>query len=400
MDKPYEKKIYFGMAIDPVHIGTGGYTLGRVDNPTVREFGLPKIPGTSIEGTTRAYTAIQFNQLACASKEEHKTKCPKRNVNCPICTSFGYTESELVDKPKSLQGLALFSDAKILFFPVSSLIGPIWITCPNGLKELNVDQNIWQDFDEGEFCIVSESMKPKLENVGYLNFGWLLLQLKKDNSQIVTHSITSETMFEVDDSKLRFRDREFDKKEIFDRLVIVSDSVFSQIVNSNLEIRTSVSIDPTTGTAEDSALFTYEAIPRTTIFYFGVVYQKPEHFGLDSSLNDIVSTVETGFSLLEFLGVGGMGTRGFGKFRVFGLDKQFDKVKLSETQTGNIVAEIKALKDKLKDAKSDEEQNSIDEKIRDKKEEVKRMAEEIQKIANIWEKTYEVIQNEQYPSEN
>ena len=46
MDKPYERKIYFGMAIDPIHVGTGGYTLGRVDNPTLRDFdGIPKIPG-------------------------------------------------------------------------------------------------------------------------------------------------------------------------------------------------------------------------------------------------------------------------------------------------------------------------------------------------------------------
>ena len=60
MDKPYEKKIYFAIAIDPIHIGTGGYTLGRVDNPTVRDFdGVPKIPGTSIEGTCRTYEYFQ-----------------------------------------------------------------------------------------------------------------------------------------------------------------------------------------------------------------------------------------------------------------------------------------------------------------------------------------------------
>jgi len=45
MKESYVSKTYFGLASDPVHIGTGGYTLGRVDNPIVRDFdGIPKIP--------------------------------------------------------------------------------------------------------------------------------------------------------------------------------------------------------------------------------------------------------------------------------------------------------------------------------------------------------------------
>ena len=56
MKESYVSKTYFGLASDPVHIGTGGYTLGRVDNPIVRDFdGIPKIPGTSIEGTARTF---------------------------------------------------------------------------------------------------------------------------------------------------------------------------------------------------------------------------------------------------------------------------------------------------------------------------------------------------------
>ena len=50
-------------------------------------------------------------------------------------------------------------------------------------------------------------------------------------------------------------------------LVIVPDSLISQIINSNLEVRTSVSIDPLTGAAKKGALFTSEAIPRGTAFY-------------------------------------------------------------------------------------------------------------------------------------
>jgi len=397
MNKPYEKKIYFGMAIDPIHVGTGGYTLGRVDNPTLRDFdGVPKIPGTSIEGACRTYEYFQGLGRNKACSKGKKIKEENREIipcgNCSICLAHGFTRDD-----RSLQGMALFSDAKILFFPVASLIGPIWVTCPSRLKELNVNQNTWQDFDESEVCIVSDHLKQKLESVGYLNFGWLLLQLKKENNQVTTHSITPRTTFEIDSGRLKFMDRGFDLNEIFERLVIVSNSVFSQIVDSNLEVRTSVSIDPTTGAAEEGALFTYEAIPRTTIFYFDVVYQKPEHFGLNIEVNGkrnleaIVAAVETGFKLFEFLGVGGMGTRGFGKLRLFGLDKKYDKVRLSEIHTKNLATEVRKLNEKLKETQTDNEREIINEKIKELQDKVKQMANETQKIAANWEKVYEEV---------
>jgi len=389
MSEPYARKIYFGIAMDPIHVGTGGYTLGKVDNPTIRDFdGIPKIPGTSIEGTTRAYTAIQFGQPMCASKEEHKSKCPYKNINCRICVSFGYADSKLVDKPKSLQGMALFSDAKILFFPVASLVGPIWVICPSRLMELNVDKTKWDELEESEFCIISDYLRNKIQNVKYLNFGWLLLALKVKDGQTVTHQITPETTFEIDGNTLKFKDRGLNKREIFNRLVIVSDSVFSQIVNSNLEVRTSVSIDPQTGAAEPGALFTYEAIPRTTIFYFDVVYQNPKHFGLNFDLNDIISTVETGFDTFEFLGVGGMGTRGFGKLKVLGLDKKLDKIELSRIQAENVANKVKELKERLSRAKP-EERALIEKDLQKLLEKIKQVKSEYQKILSIWTKTLE-----------
>ncbi|PIV85091.1 MAG: type III-B CRISPR module RAMP protein Cmr4, partial [Nitrospirae bacterium CG17_big_fil_post_rev_8_21_14_2_50_50_9] len=37
MTKPFVKKTYYAMTLDPVHVGTGGYRLGRVDNTITRE---------------------------------------------------------------------------------------------------------------------------------------------------------------------------------------------------------------------------------------------------------------------------------------------------------------------------------------------------------------------------
>jgi CRISPR-associated protein Cmr4 len=60
-------------------------------------------------------------------------------------------------------------------------------------------------------------------------------------------------------------------QEALKKLVIVQDALFSQVVNSNLEVRTSVAINPERGAAEDGALFTFEALPRTTFLMGEVV---------------------------------------------------------------------------------------------------------------------------------
>ena len=58
----YTLQRYVLMTLDPVHIGTGGYRLGRVDNSIVREPGtnLPKVPGTSLSGAIRQYAAYRY----------------------------------------------------------------------------------------------------------------------------------------------------------------------------------------------------------------------------------------------------------------------------------------------------------------------------------------------------
>jgi CRISPR-associated protein Cmr4 len=325
MNAIFERKTYFSMAVDPIHIGTGGYTLGRVDNPILRDFdGIPKIPGTSIEGTARTYAYFQGlgRNQACAKGK--KTKETQPCGNCSLCVSFGYATDD-----HSRQGMAIFSDAKILFFPVASLAGPVWVTSPSKLKELNIPQEEpWQNFDKSETAILSTHLKQILEKTGYINFGWLLLQIAT-----TPHNLSASNALE---EGLSFKQRGFDKQEIFDRLVIVSDAVLHQIVNSNLEVRTSVSINPETGAAEEGALFTYEAIPRGTILYFAITYQNPKRFDVESiDIDNVIATVESSFELFEFLGVGGMGTRGFGKLKIFAIDKKQRKNEPSKSTIEN-----------------------------------------------------------------
>jgi CRISPR-associated protein Cmr4 len=85
---------YFALALDPIHVGTGGMRLGRVDMTIVREPGtnLPKIPGTSLAGACRTYAAMQENGKFphCAGQGGH---CGQ--PDCPICVTFGFSKGRV-----------------------------------------------------------------------------------------------------------------------------------------------------------------------------------------------------------------------------------------------------------------------------------------------------------------
>jgi CRISPR-associated protein Cmr4 len=103
--------------------------------------------------------------------------------------------------------------------------------------------------------------------------------------------------------------------------------MFGHIVNDNLEVRTSVSIDPQTGGAAEKALFTYEALPRASVLYFEVVVSDPKFYKIGNQTplqnnggkQKVIQTIQKGLALFETLGVGGMNTRGMGRLRVLNL---------------------------------------------------------------------------------
>ncbi len=324
---------YFLMTTDPVHIGVGGSRLGRVDNSIVREPGsrLPKIPGTSLHGAIRSYAAFQFGSPDCAGQTNH---CG--DPCCPICQTFGYAKG--ITEEQTRAGLVSISDARLLLFPVYSLAGPVWVTSPTALRDAGAE-NVPDVADEKVL------LPQTLSRHRHLNLGWLMLP--RANKGKDGFFVWPQELNAVPET-------------IRQRAVLVSDALFSIIVNSNLEVRTSVSIDPNTGAALDKALFTYEAIPRTAILYMEVVVE--QHRGTfptrdncaaekDERELDVLQAMEkpnaadevkaaekklavitkweesnvdwqspldvvkAGLGWMADLGVGGMGTRGFGRVR-------------------------------------------------------------------------------------
>lgn len=322
MNTSYKEFRLVGMGIDPIHVGTGGARIGRVELTIVRDpvTRVPKIPGSSLAGVHRSYVAMHL--------EEHR---PNRQVNgqpkpyfpdcaglgqpdkqgkgehcgqhdCPVCITFGFARRQ----GGGFAGLAIFSDAHVLLFPVPTREGPLWVTSPEQLRLASIN---------GEFSGISENALYCAQDNGTpINLGWLLLERKKLNGY---------NKIKDDIKNAGIPDY------ITDRFGILPNKLFSHVVNSNLEVRTSVSINPQTGAAEEGALFSYEALPRSTVLVWTITCRNPKHFKVGredikaqidnqpiDSPDRVYEVVKKAHPFLEHLGIGGMGTRGMGRLKV------------------------------------------------------------------------------------
>ena len=321
--KAFETYQFAGMALDPIHVGTGGTRLGRVDSTIVRDpvTRIPKIPGSSLAGVMRAYTAMAKEKYPhCAGLGQ-----PERDgagghcgqADCPVCTVFGFAKG--IGSSGGFAGLAAFSDMQVLLFPVASQLGPRWITCPMALRQTGIEAfSKLEDPPEQQIIIYRKS--DGTADQTSLNLGWLLLPVKTDWPQLdnISEELTKLSIPEYIIPRPRVV-----SEHIISRLGVVSDKLFVHIVNSNLEVRTSVAIDPATGAAEEGALFTYEALPRGTVLFWELTCRNPKHFQINqndvqvvNSPEEVRDVVTAAHVYLEHLGIGGMGSRGMGRLRV------------------------------------------------------------------------------------
>ncbi len=284
----------FMYALDPTHIGAGGYRLGRVDNTIMRDAGtnLPKIPGSSISGVTRAAAIYSLKNeidrkkaMAYASytlDPKNKPRPDHRGQIDPIAKLFGFAEG---DEDGTAQiGQISFRDAEILAFPVSTLSGPRWVTTARLLKLAGCEN--FPEVSEINKILVQSTAK----SYPRLNLGWMLLDTEKANIPL-PDGVTA---------------------NIKNNLVLVHEDLFPSIVNANLETRTSVSIDFKTGAGAKGALFTYEATPRGTL-YLGQVDFDNDRFR--DHYENAFKVVKKALNLAFKLGIGGMTTRGFGRMK-------------------------------------------------------------------------------------
>lgn len=327
---PFDRKQFFYRTLEPVHIGAGGYRLGRVDMTIVREPGtnLPKIPGTSLSGAARSYAALLYGRPEAAGQGVQEVSKEQRE-KCPIFHTFGSaTEAGGGDA-----GTVSFGDAHIVFFPVRSLYGCVWVTCRRALKYARIEflpANLDADKVATDLAKFQQEKSPPGLNLGWLWFESVETWTPKLNGNLAT---------------------------LKGHTVLVDDRLFGVIVNSNLEVRTSVVIDPKTGTAAPGKLFSYEAIPRETWLVNEVIeddyrkwandgaFEKPVEYQFprggsatpkklpeNGQWERPMDVAKAGLKMMEYLGVGGMGTRGFGRLEL--VDAPAAPVPANDTQEG------------------------------------------------------------------
>jgi len=328
----YKKFTQLGLALDPIHVGTGGTRIGRVDLTIVRDpvTQVPKIPGSSLAGVYRTYVAMAEEerqntpQQASQSGQQEREKpyypnCAGlgldptaghcRQPDCPVCTVFGFARG--AGQEGGFAGLAAFTDAHVLLFPVPTRQGPMWVTSPMALRLIGLEVN----------GVEEDAVYLEKSNGNPLNLGWLLLptkeckEISKIKSQLEGNKSNNSNESQAQNKKI--------PDYICKRLALVPDRLFAHIVNSNLEVRTSVSISPETGAAEEKALFSYEALPRGTVLVWEIIAKNPKHFRIGggkitavSNPEQVYEKVKQAHPYLEYLGIGGMGTRGMGRVKV------------------------------------------------------------------------------------
>lgn len=226
------KETLYLKAISSIHAGTG-QSITSVDMPIQREIhtNIPKIESSSLKGSIKHHIRRNLNGIDDGS----------------IFKIFGDEDG------RDHASLIAFTDAKLLFFPVKSSVGIFkLVSCPFVMKRWMEDisateYKIINDMiiDDGK-CMVRES------DLSTLFLEEYIFECNQINNDILT--LVTDKMC-IDE----------------DRIVIVSDNDFIDLVSMYTEIITRNRIDFESGTAQGTALFTEEYLPCESILYFNVL---------------------------------------------------------------------------------------------------------------------------------
>ncbi len=242
-----DKKIAFYHCHTPLHIGSGT-TLDIIDLPIQREAhtDYPEMPSTAIKGVIRAEYGLNEIGFSFDKFPEKPEDCPE-DKNCnEFFNLFGYGDKE---------GDIIFTDGKILLFPVKSVKGVFaWITSPLvlerferdtgknlGAKSLNMSDE--ETIAGNKITIGNEEKYVVLEELSF--------KAKTENTQILENLSSILQNIEIDKEKI----------------AILSDDMFRYFVKNHTEVNARTKIDQTTGTVKTGALWYEELVPAETVFY-------------------------------------------------------------------------------------------------------------------------------------
>lgn len=247
----------------PLHVGAGA-SVGAIDQPIQRErhTGFPIIPASSLKGTfADAWNKDLIEEKADETSKSRKVRVPNKGTPSDAAWLFGSDSDK-----DSYAGSLLFSEARVLAFPIRSAKGSFaWITCPLMLQRAARD---------GVLPSADIPAEPKDDEANFKADGPLALPVKikgVDRHQVVLEEYCFTTVGGYPRSLAKSLAELMKEDDLFqtvsDRLVILSNGMMSHFANTACEVAQHVRISDETGTAEGGGLFNQENVPADTLFY-------------------------------------------------------------------------------------------------------------------------------------
>jgi len=292
----------------PLHVGAGS-SVGAIDQPIQRErhTGFPIIPASSLKGSfadlwPATHAHQQGNRRLATEPLEHNGK--KTTVVKTADTAAWLFGSDTTDL--SFAGSLLFSEARLLAFPIRSARGSYaWITCPLMLERAARD---------GVITLTGPVKEPSDDKAVFRNDGPLALDTTVNGvprQQVVLEDYcftsTGDYPEELANALAGLLPGDKSFASIRERLVILSNGMMSHFATTACEVAQHVRISDETGTAEGTGLFNQENVPGDTLFY-SVLRATPgrgDYFrnkSADEAVAEFASRLRDAHHLLQFGG--------------------------------------------------------------------------------------------------
>lgn len=265
--------LFYIHALTPMHpgVGTG---VGNVDLPVARErtTGIPYLPGSSIKGVLRyeaehrSWPAEKIRQVLGSPND---SEIPPSSDLARVI--FGPDTKRAFEHA----GAVSFGDAKLLLLPVRSYEGVFaYATSPFILKRFFYEQKMLgvsndnlnvPNLGEGQSAVPKNSL---VVFKGKLVLEDLALDVQKDMK------VWGEVLDKFAKA-LKPLELPWPLKE---RLAVVSDTAFSYLLETALEVVARIRLNAETKTVERGALWYEENLPTESVLY-GIATLPDESFG-------------------------------------------------------------------------------------------------------------------------
>jgi CRISPR-associated protein Cmr4 len=253
----------------PLHVGAGS-SVGAIDMPIQRErhTQIPIIPGSSLKGVLRdLWTKGDPEQLDLFGPESGEDK-------------------------EHRAGNLLVGEARVVCFPVRSAAGSFaWLTSPLALARYARDKGNGAKAPEialdDDTCLAGD--KVVIQGKGAVVLEEYAFKFKGPPGAVVE---LLQDALPKDDLW----------KTLAERLVVVSDGIFSHFCATACEVQQRIRIEDSTGTVAQGGLFNQENVPSETLLYAVMGERKANSLaGLEAKLKSN-----------PFLQIGGDETIGLG----------------------------------------------------------------------------------------